>query len=145
MAREIRWTSQPPGYIVQSFWQRSCQFSSKMNFKLFTDTFFVTLSESKISNCMVCKNLDRGKEFTWRLLTCPVHFITVESWSDSDWPMNMFKTTITAHTCGVEKGTKTLCQHGQVGAWSKRVHLAEPSHKTCKAYAKSQQDNQGCL
>lgn len=108
MASKSRWTSQPPGYVVQSFWHRSCQFSSKMNFKSFTDTFFVTISESKIYNCMVYKNLDRGKESTWRLQTCSVYFITAELWSDSDWPMNTFKTTIIAHSCGVEKGNKTL-------------------------------------
>lgn len=94
---------------------------------------------------MVYKNLDRGKEFTWRLSTCSVYFITAELWSDSDWPMKTVKTTITAHYCGVEKGTKTLCQRGHIGAWSNRVYLAEVSHKTCKAYAKSQQENQGWL
>lgn len=79
-AREIRWTSQSPGYVVRSFWHKSCQFTSKMNFKLFMVTLFVTVSESKTSNCMVYKNLDRGKEFSRTFSPWAVHFITADLW-----------------------------------------------------------------
>lgn len=59
--------------------------------------------------------------------------------SDNDWAMNTFNKE------QEKRETKMVCQHGSACDWSNKVHLSEASHKTCKAFARNQQDNQGWL